>query len=162
MMKWSLRIKRVITTIRAKPGPYQMWTQMVSFKSSMSQFLFYVMLWSFGPKYRKIVRVKSYVLLCCVMIYYAALSYDLDNLFSANSYGDILKQRRSFHNRTIDLFVGSTETKYMKLKTKTQKNIVIFGISSKKLYCYFGFFWKNYEKICLNTSFYKIINSISF
>ena len=47
----------------------------------------------------------------------------------------------------IDLFVGSTETKYMKLKTKTQKNIVIFGISSKKLYCYFGFFWKNLTEI---------------
>ena len=38
---------------------------------------------------------------------------------------------------TNDLSVGSTETKYIKLKTKTQNNI---GTFSKKLYCYFGFF----------------------
>ena len=39
-----------------------------------------------------------------------------------------------------DLSVGSTETKYIKLKTKTQNNIVISGIFHKKSYCYFGFF----------------------
>ena len=39
-----------------------------------------------------------------------------------------------------DLSVASTETKYIKLKTKTQNNIVIFGIFHKKLYHYFGFF----------------------
>jgi len=31
-----------------------------------------------------------------------------------------------------DLSFASTETKYIKLKTKTQNNIVIFGFSSKK------------------------------
>ena len=31
-----------------------------------------------------------------------------------------------------DLSVGSTETKYIKLKTKTQNNIVISGIFHKK------------------------------
>ena len=31
-----------------------------------------------------------------------------------------------------DLSVASTETKYIKLKTKTQNNIVIFGFFSKK------------------------------
>ena len=33
---------------------------------------------------------------------------------------------------TTDLSVGSTETKYIKLKTKTQKDIVILGIFHKK------------------------------
>ena len=42
--------------------------------------------------------------------------------------------------KMYDLSIGSTETKYIKLKTKTQNNIVIFGIFSKKSYCYFGFF----------------------
>ena len=32
----------------------------------------------------------------------------------------------------FDLSVASTETKYVKLKTKTQNNIVIFGFSLKK------------------------------
>ena len=39
-----------------------------------------------------------------------------------------------------DLSVASTETKYIKLKTKTRNNIIIFGFSSKKWYCYFGFY----------------------
>ena len=39
-----------------------------------------------------------------------------------------------------DLSFASTETKYIKLKTKTQNNIVIFGFFSKKQYCHFGFF----------------------
>ena len=34
--------------------------------------------------------------------------------------------------KSYDLSVASTETKYIKLKTKTQKNIVIFGIFHKK------------------------------
>ena len=50
-----------------------------------------------------------------------------------------------------DLSVGSTETKYIKLKTKTQNNIVIYGIFSKKWYCYFGFFWKNLTEIWVFT-----------
>ena len=41
-----------------------------------------------------------------------------------------------------DLSVGSTETKYIKIKNKTQNDIVIFGIVSKILYCYFGFYKK--------------------
>ena len=41
---------------------------------------------------------------------------------------------------TFDLSVGSTETKYIKLKTKTQNDIVIFGVFHKKLCYYFGFF----------------------
>ena len=49
--------------------------------------------------------------------------------------------------KVIDLSVASTETKYIKLKTKTQNNIVIFGIFHKKLYYYFGFFWNNLTKI---------------
>jgi hypothetical protein len=38
---------------------------------------------------------------------------------------------------------------YIKLKTKTQNNIVIFGIFHKKLYCYFAFFLNNFTKIRL-------------
>ena len=48
---------------------------------------------------------------------------------------------------TFDLSFASTETKYIKLKTKTQNNIVIFGIFHKKWYYYFGFFWNNLTKI---------------
>ena len=48
---------------------------------------------------------------------------------------------------TIDLSVGPTETKYIKLKIKTQNNIVILGIFHKKWYYYFGFFWNNLTKI---------------
>ena len=33
---------------------------------------------------------------------------------------------------SYDLSIGSTETKFIKLKTKTQNNIVIFGIFHKK------------------------------
>ena len=36
-----------------------------------------------------------------------------------------------------DLSFASTETKYIKLKTKTQNNIVIFGLFHKKWYYYF-------------------------
>ena len=39
-----------------------------------------------------------------------------------------------------DLSFASTETKFIKPKTKTQNNIVIFGFFHKKLYYYFGFF----------------------
>ena len=42
--------------------------------------------------------------------------------------------------KTYDLSFASTETKYIKLKTKPQNNIVIFGIFHKKLCYYFGFF----------------------
>ena len=48
--------------------------------------------------------------------------------------------------KICDLSFASTETKYTKLKTKTQNNIVIFGIFHKKLYYYFGFFWNNLTK----------------
>ena len=41
---------------------------------------------------------------------------------------------------TFDLSFASTETKYIKVKTKTQNNIVILGIFHKKLCYYFGFF----------------------
>ena len=43
------------------------------------------------------------------------------------------------------LFIRYTETKYIKLKTKTKNNIVIFGMFHKKLYCYFGFFLKQFD-----------------
>ena len=59
---------------------------------------------------------------------------------------------------TIDLSVGSTETKYIKLKIKTKNNIVIFGFFSKKRYCYFGFFWKDLTEIRV----FKKISSFSF
>ena len=46
-----------------------------------------------------------------------------------------------------DLSFASTETKFIKPKTKTQNNIVIFGFfHKKKLYYYFGFFWNNLTK----------------
>ena len=51
-----------------------------------------------------------------------------------------------FYQPTNDLSVVSTETKYIKLKTKTQNNIVIFGIFHKKIYYYFGFSWNNLTK----------------
>ena len=40
---------------------------------------------------------------------------------------------------TYDLSFASTETKFIKPKTKTQNNIVIFGFFLKKLCYYFGF-----------------------
>ena len=55
-----------------------------------------------------------------------------------------------------NLSVGSTETKYIKLKTKTQNNIVISGIFHKKWY------WLFLKKIDWNTSVYKKISSFSF
>ena len=47
---------------------------------------------------------------------------------------------------TIDLSVGSTETKYIKLKIKTQNNIVIFGFFSKNYVVILTFFEKNWLK----------------
>ena len=59
------------------------------------------------------------------------------------------KTKGDFKNVRNVLFVGKTETKYIKLKTKTQNNTVIFGVFPKKLYCYFGFFfetiWLKYD-----------------
>ena len=58
----------------------------------------------------------------------------------------ILITRRYIFEK-IDLSVGSTETKYIKLKTKPQNIIVIFGIFHIEWYYYFGFFWNNLTKI---------------
>ena len=54
-------------------------------------------------------------------------------------------RRRLWMPLSYDLSVGSTETKYIKLKTKTQNNIVIFGIFLKKWYYYLGFFSKQFD-----------------
>ena len=48
---------------------------------------------------------------------------------------------------SFDQSIGSTETKYIKPNTKTQKNIVISRIFHKKWFCYFAFFWKNLTEI---------------
>ena len=52
-------------------------------------------------------------------------------------------------NAIIDLSIGSTETKYIQLKNKTQNNIVIFGIFSKKniviLFLFFEKIWPKYK-----------------
>ena len=58
-----------------------------------------------------------------------------------------------------DLSFASTETKYIKLKTKTQNNIVISGIFHKEWYYYFGFFLKQFDS---NTSVYQKISSFGF
>ena len=69
----------------------------------------------------------------------------------------ILSQLIFYH--TYDLSFASTETKYIKLKTQTQNNIVIFGFFHKRLYYYFGFFLNNLTK---KTSVYKKISSFGF
>ena len=57
------------------------------------------------------------------------------------------------HNSN-DLSFASTETKYIKLKTKTQNNI--FGFSSKKWFVILAFFekiWLKYEYLQKNQQF---------
>ena len=62
---------------------------------------------------------------------------------------------------TSDLSVGSTETKYIKLKTKPQNNIFLFWIFHKKWYYYFGFFfetiWLKYEFFQKNQQFWFLV-----
>ena len=56
-----------------------------------------------------------------------------------------------------DLSVGSTETKYIKLKTKPQNNIVISGIFYKNWYYYCGFFWKKLTEIRVFTNKWALL-----
>ena len=59
--------------------------------------------------------------------------------------------------QTYDLSVGSTETKYIKLKTKTQNNIVIFGFFFLKndsvILTFFEKIWLKYECLQKNEQF---------
>ena len=41
--------------------------------------------------------------------------------------------------------IGETKTKYVKLKTKTQNNIVIFGFFHKKIMLLFWLFLKQFD-----------------
>ena len=45
-------------------------------------------------------------------------------------------------SKTYDLSFASTETKFIKPKTKTQNNIVIFGFFHKKIILLFWLFLK--------------------
>ena len=46
---------------------------------------------------------------------------------------------------SIDLSFASTETKFIKPKTKTQNNIVIFGFFHKKIMLLFWLFLKKFD-----------------
>ena len=63
---------------------------------------------------------------------------------------------------TIDLSVGSTETKYIKVKTKAQNDIVIFDIFSKNLYFSQFFSKKAKMKISFFSKNSKNNNIISY
>ena len=61
---------------------------------------------------------------------------------------------------TIDLSFASTETKYIKLKTKTQNNIVIFGIFHKNYIIFLAFFetiWLKYQCLHKNQQFWFLV-----
>ena len=49
--------------------------------------------------------------------------------------------------KSFYLSVGSTVTKYIRLKTKTQNNIGIFGVFQKSDVVILAFFWKNLTEI---------------
>ena len=52
-----------------------------------------------------------------------------------------------------DLSFASTETKYIKLKTKTQNNIVIFSKNDIVILAFFGKIWLKYECLQKNQQF---------
>ena len=81
------------------------------------------------------------------------MGFFLQSIFSSSTiYFLQFPNLFSFFNKwsnsrcTYDLSVGSTETKYIKLKTKPQNNIVIFGFFHEELYYYVGFFCNNLTK----------------